>query len=151
MQYLEKKAYPIEIRKIIKQRSAILTGTAQAPGMTTELKNDPWIAALLADSHILANSKGQYLQTMYSEKVEAGTPATGESCLVLLCMHMPVNVSLMRCSTGNRFKFEGVYNSLGQRQGEFLVANTPEWNLMAYAATSLAMQVHTTSNLMIFM
>lgn len=80
-------------------------------------REDDWLMALLADSHILANSKGQYLQTLHSEKVEPG-----------------------KAATGRRFKFEGVYRHDGMLLPGILSPESSEWNLMAYAATSLAMQ-----------
>ena len=79
------------------------------------LKTEPWIAAVLADSHILANSKGQYLQTLNSEKVEAGVVATGR-----------------------RFTFDGLYNSKGELQ---MIREAPDSQVMHYVATSLSMQV----------
>ncbi len=69
MQYTEKFGYSEDVKKLIKQKNG--------RGKELLLKNDKWIAAVLADSHILANSKGQYLQTLGSEKVEAGVDATG--------------------------------------------------------------------------
>jgi hypothetical protein len=100
MRYTEKVGYSKEVRTLIKQK-----------GPARSLKTDRWIAAVLADSHILANSKGQYLQTLHSEKVEAGVAATGK-----------------------RFEFDGVYNSMGQRE------ERPICQVLAYAATSLSMQ-----------
>ena len=100
MRYTERVGYSKEVKTLIKQK-----------GPAGALKTDKWIAAVLADSHILANSKGQYLQTLHSEKVEAGVNATGK-----------------------RFQFDGVYNHLGQRE------ESPICELLAYAATSLSMQ-----------
>jgi hypothetical protein len=109
MQYTEKFGYSSQVKKLIKQKG----------GNGGELlKTDGWVAALLADSHILANSKGQYLQTLHSEKVEAGVTATGK-----------------------RFHFDGLYNHKGEMQREFFERETPDRQLMEYIATSLSMQV----------
>ena len=82
MQHTERMGYSPEIKKLIRQRQAYLNGSSVAPDtMKAMLAQDKWIAALLADSHILANSKGQYLQTLFSEKVDPACPATGERCL----------------------------------------------------------------------
>ncbi len=112
MHYTEKQGYSANIKAHLKQKDAYLNGTLPPP-----TKYDEWGVALLADSHILANSKGQYIQSLHSEKVEAGTPATGI-----------------------RFKFEGVYNHNGLLQREILRPGSSEANLMAYVATSMSMQ-----------
>lgn len=114
MHYTEKNGYSADIKMHIKQKDAYMNGTSPTPKLSID---DGWQAALLADSHILANSKGQYLQTLLSEKVEAGTPATGI-----------------------RFQFEGVYNSSGILQREILRAGSSEAELMAYVVTSMSMQ-----------
>jgi hypothetical protein len=48
---------------------------------------------------------------------------------------------ISKCA-GNRFAFEGIYNSRGELQPDIVQAGTQEWNLLCYAATSLGMQVH---------
>jgi hypothetical protein len=75
MQFAEKKGYPAEIKKFIRMKKSILDGSAAVAEPLA--RNNVWLAAILADSHILANSKGQYLQTLHSEKVDPGTPASG--------------------------------------------------------------------------
>lgn len=80
MLHTERMGYSVEIKKLLRHKQAYLAGSSAIPdgvNMQALLAGNPWIAALLADSHILANSKGQYLQTLCSEKVDPATPATG--------------------------------------------------------------------------
>lgn len=80
MQYTEKKGYSSEIKALVKEKTSVFTPTLRAKvHKMLHDEDDKWVAALLTDSHILANSKGQYLQTLNSEKVEPGAPATGTS------------------------------------------------------------------------
>ena len=118
MQYTEKNGYSPEIKALIKEKATISPNSRATVGKMLGNKDDQWVAALLTDSHILANSKGQYLQTLNSEKVEPGAPATGI-----------------------RFAFDGLYNHQGVLQPDILPPGSAEWKLLAYAATSLAMQV----------
>lgn len=117
MQYTEKNGYSPEIKTLIKEKATISPNSRATVGKMLGNKDDQWVAALLTDSHILANSKGQYLQTLNSEKVEPGAPATGI-----------------------RFAFDGLYNHQGVLQPDILPPGSAEWKLLAYAATSLAMQ-----------
>ena len=112
MRFTEIHGYSADIKTSLKQKDAYLNGSLPSP-----TNYDEWGVALLADSHILANSKGQYIQSLHSEKVEAGTPATGI-----------------------RFKFEGVYNHNGLLHREILQLGSSEADLMAYVATSMSMQ-----------
>ena len=111
MRCTEKNGYSSQVKGLLLMKS-----TGIPPGLRVD-RSDGWLAALLADSHILANSKGQYLQTLHSEKVDPGQAATGR-----------------------RFRFEGVYRHDGVLLPDFLRPGSSEWDLMAYAATSLAMQ-----------
>jgi hypothetical protein len=58
--------------------------------------------------------------------------------LLVLYMYASCNLPLpmtFQRLTGKRFQFEGVYNHMGQLQ------TIPECQVLAYAATSLSMQV----------
>lgn len=80
MLHTEKMGYTTEIKRVIRNKQAYLNGSAAIPeamDMRALLAQNKWTAALLADSHILANSKGQYLQTLFSEKVDPASPASG--------------------------------------------------------------------------
>jgi hypothetical protein len=87
MQHLESHGYSQEIRTLLKEKQ-----TPNPLAVSALLQNkDKWIAALLTDAHILANSKGQYLQTLHSEKVEPGAPATGNILLIMSLLETKIN------------------------------------------------------------
>jgi hypothetical protein len=80
MQHTEKMGYSADIKRLIRNKQAYINGDSTISAdvdMKALLVNNKWAAALLADSHILANSKGQYLQTLWSEKVDPAVPASG--------------------------------------------------------------------------
>lgn len=81
MQFTEKKGYPTEIKNFIHTKKSYLDGSTTV--VEPLARDNAWLAVILADSHVLSNTKGQYLQTLHSEKVDPGNPASGEDLYFL--------------------------------------------------------------------